>query len=188
MPRAALPFPRQAPDALPRGAGPPQQLLAEHPPPSPRRPVGSAPAPREFVVLATAQPAPLSGGGGGGGCWGAWWRGRRPFCGGGSRDSRRFVGETGLFQCGLQPTGNGRFNRRRGALDVLAHFLELLKGNFSVNTEFRRDLVYTWFGSHTSPVPGPPVTGGPLVTGGSHFEPLMTCPLAVQPVLYIAGV
>ena len=23
---------------------------------------------------------------------------------------------------------------------------------------------------------------------GSHFEPLMSCPLAVQPVLYIAGV
>ena len=23
---------------------------------------------------------------------------------------------------------------------------------------------------------------------GSHFEPLMSCPLAVQPVLYVAGV
>lgn len=26
------------------------------------------------------------------------------------------------------------------------------------------------------------------MTDGSHFEPLMSCPLAVQPVLYIAGV
>jgi len=62
MPRAALPFPRQAPDALPRWAGPPRQQLAEHPPPSPRRPVVRAPAPREFVVPVTAQSAPSSGG------------------------------------------------------------------------------------------------------------------------------
>ena len=26
------------------------------------------------------------------------------------------------------------------------------------------------------------------MTDGSHFEPLMSCPLAVQPVLYVAGV
>ncbi len=26
------------------------------------------------------------------------------------------------------------------------------------------------------------------MTDGSHFEPLMSCPLAVQPVLYVAGI
>jgi hypothetical protein len=49
--------------------------------------------------------------------------------------------------------------------------------------------VYAWFGSHFSPVPGPPRNrGGPSMADGSHFEPLMSCPLAVQPVLYVAGV
>jgi hypothetical protein len=43
--------------------------------------------------------------------------------------------------------------------------------------------VYAWFRSHNSPVWGPPRQGRPSITDGTHFEPLISCPLAVQPCL-----
>lgn len=40
------------------------------------------------------------------------------------------------------------------------------------------------FVATNSPVSGSPEQGKPLAVGGSHFEPLIVFPLAVQPVLY----
>ncbi len=61
---------------------------------------------------------------------------------------RRLRGGPVGLERGLQPARDGGFDGRRGSLDVLAHLLELLKGDLAVDTEFGCDLVYAWFGSH----------------------------------------
>ena len=71
----------------------------------------------------------------------------------------------------LQPTGDGRFDARRGALDELAHFFELREGDLAVDAEFGGDFVYAWFCSHNSPVWGPlPDRGRPLVVRRGSFR------------------
>jgi hypothetical protein len=88
------------------------------------------------------------------------------------------------FQRGAEAPCDGGFNAGGRSFDELAHFLQFGKGYLAVDAEFGCDLVYAWFCSHNSPVPGlHPERGRPLVTDGSHFEPLISYPLAIQPVL-----
>jgi hypothetical protein len=48
--------------------------------------------------------------------------------------------------------------------------------------------VYAWFGSHFSPVPGPPRNRGTINDGRVSFRAAHELSISLQPVLYIAGV
>ena len=64
---------------------------------------------------------------------------------GGGLDASRFEGR-------FEAARYGRLNTRGRALDVFAHFFELVEGDLAVDAEFGGDFVYAWFGSHNSPV------------------------------------
>src|SRR5690606_5458078 len=85
-------------------------------------------------------------------------------------------------ECFLEPARYRRLDAGGRSLDELAHLLEFLKGLLRFNAEFCCDLVHAWF-CHSSPVSGLPRDGADLVVDGSHFEPLISCPLVNLPVL-----
>jgi hypothetical protein len=83
---------------------------------------------------------------------------------------------------GTQLAGYRRFDAGGRSFDELAHFLEFLKGFLAVDAEFCCDLVHAWF-CHSVLLVGPtPDQEKALIVDGSHFEPLISCPLVNQPV------